>query len=106
MLKIVNLLNEMKNKKVTGEYGIGGVTALIYYFEPIQTQYIDAKVQIFSLEYLMAIMIQTGRGKDKARLEEILKAKLTFNKVKLQSILLEFDLSSKWEKTNRGLMYE
>jgi hypothetical protein len=88
------------------KYGIGGATALIYYFEPIQTQdidvfvvidaalndcieasYADTRVRIFSLEYLMAIMIQTGRGKDKARLEEILKVKLAFNQDKLQSIL-------------------
>ena len=166
MLKIINLLNEMKDKKIIQEYGIGGATALIYYFEPIQTQdidvfvaiesssllvslspiyeflkqnggivkdeyvvihntpvqflvpynplidaalkncieanYADAKVRIFSLEYLMAIMIQTGRGKDKARLEEILKAKLAFNQDKLQSILTEFDLSIKWIKIQSG----
>ena len=40
MLKIIKLLNEMKEKKIIQEYGIGGATALIYYFEPIQTQYI------------------------------------------------------------------
>lgn len=166
MLKIINLLNEMKDKKIIQEYGIGGATALVYYFEPIQTQdidvfvaiesssllvslrpiyefleknggvvkeeyiiiyntpvqflvpynplidtalkncidanYADVKVRIFSLEYLMAIMIQTGRGKDKARLEEILKAKLAFNQDKFQSILTEFDLSNKWEKMQSG----
>ena len=50
----------------------------------------------------MAIMIQTGRGKDKARLEEILKVKLAFNQDKLQSILTEFELSYKWEKIQSG----
>lgn len=166
MLKIIKLLNEMKEKKIIQEYGIGGATALIYYFEPIQTQdidvfvvidsssllvslrpiyefleqnggevkdeyiiihntpvqflvpynplidaalndcieasYADTWVRIFSFEYLMAIMIQTGRGKDKARLEEILKVKLAFNQDKLQSILTEFELSYKWEKIQSG----
>ena len=156
----------MKEKKIIQEYGIGGATALIYYFEPIQTQdidvfvvidsssllaslrpiyefleqnggevkdkyiiihntpvqflvpynplidaalkdcieasYADTWVRIFSFEYLMAIMIQTGRGKDKARLEEILKVKLAFNQDKLQSILTEFELSYKWEKIQSG----
>ena len=156
----------MKEKKIIQEYGIGGATALIYYFEPIQTQdidvfvvidssnllvslrpiydffeqnggvvkdeyiiihntpvqflvpynpmidaalndcieasYADTRVRIFSLEYLMAIMIQTGRGKDKARLEEILKGRLAFNQDKLQSILTEFELSYKWEKIQSG----
>lgn len=99
MLKIINLLNEMKDKKIIQEYGIGGATALKHC---IDANYVDVKLRIFSLEYLMAIMVQTGRGKDKARLEEIVKAKLAFNKDKLQSILTEFDLSIKWEKIQSG----
>ena len=47
----------------------------------------------------MAIMVQIGRGKDRARLEELLKHEGLFNRSKLEEILLRFDLKSKWEQT-------
>jgi predicted nucleotidyltransferase len=166
MQNIIKLLNEMKEKKIIEEYAIGGATALIYYFEPIQTQDIDVfiaiqssgllanlnpvyeffhekggvvkneyivinntpvqfllpynpliesalknsiqveymqeKVKIFSLEHLMAIMVQTSRGKDKARLEEIFQAKISFDIEKFQNLLKEFDLTFKWNKIQSG----
>ena len=37
--------------------------------EAVDVKYGNVKTKILSLEYLMAIMVQTGRIKDKARLE-------------------------------------
>lgn len=167
MKSVITYLNEMKEQKIIEEYAIGGATALIYYFEPVQTQdidvfiilketnsllvsltpifnfleskggvlkdeyiiihntpvqflvaynqlveealqnshivfYLDTEVLIFSLEYLMAIMVQTSRGKDKARLEEIIKVNLNFDKLKFESILNKYSLDSKWEKIKSG----
>jgi hypothetical protein len=167
MQSIIRYLNEMKQKKIILDYSIGGATALIYYFEPIQTQdidvfiflenqdnlittlspaydflsskggvvkdeyiiihntpvqllpayntlieeairenvtvtYLNERVQIFSLEHLMAIMVQTARGKDKARLEEILNTELTYDKNRFLNILERYDLKQKWIKIQEG----
>jgi hypothetical protein len=147
-------------------YALGGATALIYYFEPIQTQDIDifvlladdkstlvnlspiysfleekgaradkeyilisgvpvqflvpynvlieeavkysvpvkfreVEIKIPPVEYLMAIMVQTGRGKDKARLEEIFKLPNLFDQILFEKILSKFNLSSKWESIQK-----
>lgn len=157
----------MKEQNIIFEYAVGGATALIYYFEPIQTQDIDIFVylknqkdllvnlepiynfmksnggvvkneyiiihntpvqflipynplieesiknantvifmgellRIFTLEHLMAVMVQTSRGKDKARLEEILKAQIEFDYNKWTEILSRFDLADKWNKIKTG----
>ena len=167
MKSVINYLNEMKENNIIKEYAVGEAIALIYYFEPIQTQEIDvfiivketdtlfvslspiynileskggilreeyiiihntpvqflvaynqlieealynsnkvfylgSEFSIFSLEYLMAIMVQTSRGKDKARLEEILKVNLNFDKSKFESILKKYSLETKWEKIKSG----
>jgi hypothetical protein len=50
----------------------------------------------------MAIMVQTSRTKDKARLEEIIKAELSYDRNQFQMILNQFDLIQKWEKMQSG----
>ena len=166
MIKIIQSLKEMKDKEIIDDYAIGGATALIYYFEPIQTMdvdvfiliqskglltnlnpiyeffrerggivkneyivinntpvqflipynsliesalenavnvdYGDTKVKIFTLEFLMAIMVQTSRAKDKGRLEEIMRAEITFNEKLFLSILNEYTLEEKWIKIKSG----
>jgi tetrahydromethanopterin S-methyltransferase subunit A len=160
----------MKEKGIIDNYAIGGATALIYYFEPINTQDIDVfillkekdssklinlnpiyqylrrlkykvekeyviiqqipvqflvpyndllseavenaiyvnyssdKVRIIALEYLMAIMVQTGRTKDKARLEDIIKCDIKYNKYKFHSILKKHSLFDKWKKFKHELL--
>lgn len=47
MKQIIHLLNKMKKEGVIKNYAIGGATALIYYFEPIQTQDIDVFVRLY-----------------------------------------------------------
>lgn len=36
MLTVIKLLNKMKEASIITEYALGGATALVYYFEPIQ----------------------------------------------------------------------
>ncbi|MFH1728440.1 MAG: hypothetical protein ABIA04_08480 [Pseudomonadota bacterium] len=161
MDRLIELLNKMKVSGIISNYAIGGATALVYYFEPINTQDIDVftvlnskndvlvnlspiydflkkekckfekefvliqnipvqflvpynellteavekgkyvsygrkKIRIFDLEYLMAIMIQTGRLKDKARLSDLVLQKIKFDAKKLNTILKKFSLYEKW----------
>lgn len=162
MHDLILYLNEMKAKGLVGEYAIGGATALIYYFEPIQTQDIDVFIvlagqqgilvnlspiyafladrgcearneyvfvggipvqflvpynplveeavaksrtvlfgdvecRIPTLEHLMAIMVQTGRMKDKARLEELGSFPDLYNKDTFSDIIARFGLQTKWQ---------
>jgi len=46
MKQLLELLNEMIDKGLIGSYALGGATALIHYFEPIQTQDIDVFVAL------------------------------------------------------------
>jgi hypothetical protein len=162
MHELIQYLNEMKAKGLIGEYAIGGATALIYYFEPIQTQDVDVFVvltgeqgvlvnlspiysflaergcdarneyliikgipvqflvpynplveeavtqsrtvlfgsvecRLPTLEHLMAIMVQTGRMKDKARLEELGNFPDLYNKENFSDIIKRFGLETKWQ---------
>ena len=163
MEKLIQYLNEMVKLGLISGYALGGATALIYYFEPFQTQDIDifvllkqkendlinlspiysflsskgvesngeyvniegvpvqflvpynslveeavhkalsinfrsVEVPIPPLEYLMAIMVQTGRGKDKARLEELSNHEDLYDKDELKKLLGKFNLDEKYEK--------
>jgi hypothetical protein len=163
MNELIKYLAEMKARGLIGDYAIGGATALIYYFEPIQTQDVDVFVvlssevgtlvnlspiyaflsehgcevrgeyilvagvpvqllvpyntlveeavaqartvmfgalecRVPSLEHLMAIMVQTGRAKDKARLEELGNYPDLFNVEIFKSLIGRFALEEKWQK--------
>ena len=163
MKQLLELLAEMINLKLIGNYALGGATALIRYFEPVQTQDIDVfivlsneenglvnlspiysfltlkgievkgeyflvgttpvqllvpynalideavenagvhkfmgcDVRIPSFEHLMAIMVQTGRAKDKARLSEIFEKTELFDSTTLNSILKTHNLEAKFER--------
>lgn len=163
MKQLLELLTEMISKHLIGDYALGGATALIHYFEPIQTQdidvfvvltnekdglvnlspiysflrdkgiklkgeyflvgstpvqllvpynslvdeavsqskslkFLDTEVKIPSLEHLMAIMIQTGRLKDRTRLSDLLNRPELFEAAKLESIVKKYDLQEKYEK--------
>jgi hypothetical protein len=163
MLKLIQLLKEMRELGIIKDYAVGGATALIYYFEPFNTQDIDVfvvlaakeqvlvnlapiydflrnkkvpikkeyvlienipvqflvpyndlleeavsqgrlvryggrRVRIMSLEYMMAIMVQTGRGKDKVRLEELMQNKIEYPKRQFDDLLKKYGLETKWKK--------
>ncbi|MCC6445520.1 MAG: hypothetical protein IT210_18945 [Armatimonadetes bacterium] len=58
----------------------------------------EIQVRILPLEYLMAIMVQTGRTKDRARLEDIYRLRLHYDASLLESILLRHRLLDRWQK--------
>jgi hypothetical protein len=170
MNDLILLLNEMKARGLIADYAIGGATALIYYFEPIQTQDIDVFVvleasgqalvnlspiysflaergcqprneyvvingipvqflvpynslvqeavgtartvkfgatdcRIPSLEHLMAIMVQTGRAKDKARLEELAQHPALFDTNIFLNLIAKFGLEETWQKIKNQIAF-
>lgn len=56
----------------------------------------DVKTFILSREYLMAIMLQTGRAKDKERLLKFFE-EAEFSKEKFNEIINKFDLIEKYQ---------
>ena len=69
--------------------------------EPIYS-FMKESFRLFTLEHLMAVMVQTSRGKDKARLEVILKAKIEFDYSKWDEILARYNLAEKWNSIKAG----
>jgi len=163
MEKLIQYLNEMAKLGLISGYSLGGDTALIYYFEPFQTQDVDVfvllkqgegslinlspiysflsdrgvdangeyvmidgvpvqflvpynelveeavskaqqvnfrsvEVPIPPLEYLMAIMVQTNRPKDRARIEELLKQNELFDSSLFNALINKFNLNEKYQR--------
>ncbi len=161
MEELIKHLKELMKRGLIHSYALGGATALIYYFEPVQTQDVDVficlsdnvsplinlspiysyfvehgiqsdqeyllisgipvqllvpynplvqeavesaievgyhalTVRIPPLEYLMAIMVQTGRPKDKARLYDISQFPELFSLLEFERIIAKFGLTEKW----------
>jgi hypothetical protein len=162
MKKLLELLSELKSAGLIADYALGGATALVYYWEPVQTQDVDIfivlsdksnelvnlapiydfltgkgvttdkeylhidgtpvqflvpynqlveeavksakevsflgqSVRIPPLEYLMAIMLQTNRPKDRARLHDIFEEKGLFNLDALRALSERFGLAARLE---------
>jgi len=154
-------LKEMQSMGLISSYALGGATALVYYFEPVQTQDIDlfivltdkkdslvnlspiysylaernvelkneyvivegvpvqflvpynalveeaiskavevdfngASIPVPPIEYLMAIMLQTWRMKDRSRLEELIKNQDLFDSKKVLEIAARYSLEKRW----------
>lgn len=68
----------------------------------VEVLFENEKVKIMSLEHLMAIMVQTGRGKDKARLEEIYQLEIPHDEKKFRDLLKQFALDKKWKEIQKG----
>ena len=165
---LISLLGEMKTNGLISGYCLGGATALVYYWEPVQTQDLDifvmltdqdnilinlspiyqflsdrgvqvskeylmfgstpvqflvpynqlveetikhAKdvsflgelIKIPPIEYLMAIMVQTGRPKDKARLVELLGVDGLYDKETFNEIIGRFNLEEKLQKVKQWI---
>ncbi|MCX6645903.1 MAG: hypothetical protein NTY09_06065 [bacterium] len=76
--------------------------------ESISVKFGSTNAQIFSLEYLMAIMVQTFRPKDKIRIENLLEligqpdARLKFDSGKFSDILTRYGLRERWDDFIKG----
>lgn len=64
-----------------------------------------ASCRIPPLEYLMAIMVQTGRAKDKARLEELGRFPELFDRVKFEELISRFNLEERWKRIRSEVIF-
>ena len=69
----------------------------------IEVPFEEVMVRLPTLEYLMSIMVQTCRGKDKARLEDIIHRQDRYNPSEFERILKKFDLIEKWERVQKWI---
>lgn len=60
-------------------------------------KYEGAVIKVLELEYLMAIMIDTNRSKDRERIWKLLD-EASFDQTKLESILERHSLKKKWKQ--------
>lgn len=63
----------------------------------LEMDYEDVKVPVFSAEHLVAIALQTGRGKDYARIQAFIESGVLCPE-KLTDILTRHGLEEKWKK--------
>jgi len=66
----------------------------------VEKKYNQTVTNVFTVEYLMAIAVQTGRGKDRARVRLLLDEAVIDMPV-LKSILQKFSLITRWEEWTR-----
>lgn len=59
--------------------------------------YNKTKIKVLQLEYLLAIMLDTNRPKDRQRISQILET-VPYDRTKLKTILKKFGLLKKWEE--------
>ncbi|MBI1908931.1 MAG: hypothetical protein HYS22_02030 [Deltaproteobacteria bacterium] len=56
------------------------------------------QIRVISIEHLVAIMLDTNRPKDRARIGQLLEAEVEFDQKKLLAILTKYKLKERWEK--------
>src|SRR3989338_5176515 len=116
MERMLKILNDLKGKGIIKDYALKEEHVMI---EGIPVQFLSAdsnalveegvkeavvknfqKVQtrVIGFEHLLAIMLQTGRPKDKERIGVLLEAGLKFDKNKFFKILTKHKLKEKWER--------
>lgn len=61
-------------------------------------EYEGVRVKVLKIEYLLAIMMDTNRPKDRERIGKLLD-EVNFNQKILENILDRYSLRQKWEKT-------
>ena len=66
--------------------------------EALQKDYEGIPVKVVRIEHLLAIMVQTNRAKDKARIGKLMEEGIKFDQTKLSQILTCHGLQKKWEK--------
>ena len=65
--------------------------------EASKKEYEGVKIRVFKLEYLLAIMVDTHRPKDKERIRKIVE-ETAFDQKTLEDILKRHGLQNRWEK--------
>jgi hypothetical protein len=106
MKETLQIINQMVVDGVIDDYVIGGAIAATYYVEPINTSDVDIQAmkiafhgvptKIMPAVHLMAIMVQTSRPKDYARLLQFIEASVV-DVSALELVLARHGLSDKWK---------
>lgn len=65
--------------------------------QSVNKEFGGVPTRVFQYEYLLAIMVETGRAKDRARITQALES-ADPNQSKLTEILVRFNLFEKWSK--------
>jgi len=73
--------------------------------QAIEVEFGSTPTRVFSAEHLAAIMLQTGRPKDHARLIQFFEFK-ALDRAVLESIVARHGLTSKWENFRRRFLNE
>jgi hypothetical protein len=71
--------------------------------QAVEVKFGSTPTRVLSAEYLAAIMLQTGRPKDHARLIQFLEFKVV-DQVKLDDIIARHDLAAKWQSFQRRFL--
>jgi len=69
----------------------------------VEMDYDGVKAPVFSAEHLAAIALQTGRGKDKARIQSFIESGI-LGQDKLSDILTRHGLEAKWKNLTANLL--
>lgn len=67
-----------------------------------EVKYKQVKTRVFQAEYLLAIMLQTGRTKDKARMTQFLE-EAKIDQKNLAAIIRRHGLKGKWQEFKKQL---
>lgn len=73
--------------------------------QAVEVEFGSTPTRVFSAEHLAAIMLQTGRPKDHARLIQFLESN-ALDRAVFESIVARHDLTSKWESFRRRFLSE
>jgi hypothetical protein len=90
----IRLLNEMVTRGLLDSYAIGGAMASLFYAEPVETR-------VCRQEHLLAILVQTGRDKDRARIPLLLEGTPPDRRF-LDEILERHGLRGRWDQWTKG----
>lgn len=73
--------------------------------EAIETEADGVPLRVFSAEHLAAIALETGRAKDKARVQQFLEAK-SLDQARFETIVERHGLGAKWQAFTRQFSSE
>ena len=73
--------------------------------QAVEVDFGSTPTRVLSAEYLAAIMLQTGRPKDHARLIQFLEFKV-IDQIKLDDIITRHKLTAKWQSFQKRFLHE
>lgn len=96
--RVIELINEARRRGVIQQYAIGGAIGAMSEAikKAVDVKFAQTKTRVFRPEHLAAIMIQTGRRIDLARLERFLE-QVEMNQRYFRNLLRRHKLLRRWQ---------